>query len=54
MGIVFAGFINLFRPLVTCFLGFIVYFWVHHLHRASPLENPDTAFPFALTEFASG
>jgi SSS family solute:Na+ symporter len=54
MGIVFAGFINLFRPLVTCFLGFIVYFWVYHLHRAAPLENPDTAFPFALTEFASG
>ena len=54
MGIVFAGFINLFRPLVTCFLGFIVYFWVNHLHRAPPLENPDTAFPFALTEFASG
>jgi SSS family solute:Na+ symporter len=54
MGIVFAGFINLFRPLVTCFLGFIVYFWINHLHRASPLENPDTTFPFALTEFASG
>ena len=25
MGIIFAGFINFFRPLVTCFLGFIVY-----------------------------
>ena len=25
MGIVFAGFINLLRPLVTCFLGFVVY-----------------------------
>ena len=54
MGIVFAGFINLFRPLVTCFLGFIVYFWVNQLHRAPPLENQDLAFPFALTEFASG
>ncbi len=54
MGIVFAGFINLLRPLATCFLGFIVYHWIYELHRAEPLENPDTAFPFALSEFASG
>lgn len=54
MGIVFAGFINLFRPLVTCFLGFIVYYWTQHMHRAEPLKDPDMAFPFALTEFASG
>jgi SSS family solute:Na+ symporter len=52
MGIIFAGFINLFRPLVTCFLGFIVYHWINHMHRAEPLENPDTTFPFALTTFA--
>ena len=25
MGVIFAGFINLFRPLVTCFLGLIVF-----------------------------
>jgi SSS family solute:Na+ symporter len=54
MGIIFAGFINLFRPFVTCFLGFIVYYWVHTLRQAEPLENPDTTFPFALQEFASG
>ncbi len=53
MGIIFAGFINLFRPIVTCFLGFIVYHWIHDLHQAEPLDNPDATFPFALTEFAS-
>jgi len=52
MGIIFAGFINLIRPLVTCFLGFIVWHWIHELHRAEPLENSDTAFPFALKTFA--
>ncbi len=54
MGIVFAGFLNLFRPLVTCFLGFIVDYWIEHMHRAEPLQNPDETFPFALTMFASG
>jgi len=54
MGIVFAGFINLLRPIVTCFLGFIVFFWIHQLHRAEPLTNPDKAFPLALGTFASG
>ena len=48
MGIVFAGFINLLRPLVTCFLGFVVYHWIHVLRRAEPLENSDLAFSFAL------
>lgn len=53
MGIIFAGFINLLRPLLTCFLGFIVYHWIHHvMDKASPLENLDHAFPFALTTFA--
>src|SRR5690606_29217666 len=28
MGIVFAGFINLIRPLVTCLIGLIVYHWI--------------------------
>ncbi len=37
MGIVFAGFINLLRPLVTCFLGFVVYHWIHVMRRAEPL-----------------
>jgi SSS family solute:Na+ symporter len=52
MGIIFAGFINLFRPLVTCFIGFIVYHYVYVMHRGEPLANPDTAFPFALKTFA--
>lgn len=52
MGIIFAGFINLIRPLVTCFLGFVVFHWIHEMHRAEPLENLDHAFPFALTELA--
>jgi SSS family solute:Na+ symporter len=48
MGIVFAGFINLVRPLVTCFLGFVVYHWIDVMHRAEPLENHDLAFGFVL------
>lgn len=54
MGVIFAGFINLVRPLVTCFLGFIVYHWIHEMHQAEPLENLDHAFPFALSELAPG
>ena len=46
MGIIFAGFINFVRPLVTCFLGFIVYHWTHQMHRAEPLLDADTTFPF--------
>ncbi|MCC6698570.1 MAG: sodium/solute symporter [Candidatus Hydrogenedentes bacterium] len=52
MGIIFAGFINLVRPLVTCFLGFIVYHWIHVMDRAEPLENVDLAFPFVLSTLA--
>jgi SSS family solute:Na+ symporter len=52
MGIVFAGFINLIRPIVTCFLGLIVYHWIYHLHRAEPLESIDQTFTFALTTLA--
>jgi solute:Na+ symporter, SSS family len=54
MGVIFAGFINLLRPLVTCFLGLIVYYWIVEMHKpipegmTSPLQNPDTTFPFAL------
>jgi SSS family solute:Na+ symporter len=48
MGIVFAGFINLIRPLVTCFLGFIVYHWIDVLHRAEPLPSADLSFSFVL------
>ena len=52
MGIIFAGFINLVRPLVTCFLGFIVYHWIHVMHRAEPLEDVDRTFPFVLGTLA--
>jgi solute:Na+ symporter, SSS family len=52
MGVIFAGFINLFRPLVTCFLGLIVYHYTNVMKQAEPLANADATFPFALTEFA--
>ncbi len=54
MGIVFAGFINLLRPLVTCFLGLIAYHWIFVMHAAPALKNPDSTFAFALTHFAPG
>lgn len=54
MGIVFAGFINLIRPLVTCLLGLIVYHWLDILHRGPSLlpDRQDQAFPYALAVFA--
>jgi len=52
MGIILAGFINFLRPLVTCFLGFIVYHWIHEMKQAEPLGNQDLTFPFALKTFA--
>jgi len=54
MGIVFAGFINLLRPLVTCFLGLIVYQWIEKMGRAPSLlpDQQDHVFPFALQAFA--
>ncbi|HOD50403.1 MAG TPA: sodium/solute symporter [Candidatus Hydrogenedentes bacterium] len=52
MGIVFAGFINFLRPLVTCFLGFIVYHWIHEMHQAEPLDSVDQAFAFSLRYLA--
>ncbi len=52
MGILFSCFINLFRPLVTCFLGLIVFHWIHEMGMGEPLENSDTAFPLALKTMA--
>jgi solute:Na+ symporter, SSS family len=54
MGIIFAGFINIIRPLVTCLLGLIVYHWLDVMHRGPSLlpDNQDQAFPYALAEFA--
>jgi SSS family solute:Na+ symporter len=53
-GILFAGGINLFRPIVTCFLGFVVYHWIEVMHMAPTLlpDNQDHAFPYALEVFA--
>jgi solute:Na+ symporter, SSS family len=52
MGIVFAGLINMFRPLVTCFLGLIVFHWISVMHQGAPLSNQDKTFPYALKTFA--
>lgn len=54
MGVVFAGFINLARPLVTCLLGLIVYHWLDVLHKDPSLlpDRHDEAFPYALAVFA--
>lgn len=52
MGVWWAGVINLMRPLVTCFLGLIVFHWTNVMHAAPPLQNPDDAFPFALKYLA--
>jgi SSS family solute:Na+ symporter len=52
MGVLWAGVINLLRPLVTCFLGLIVFHWTNVMHAAPPLENQDQAFPFALKYLA--
>jgi len=54
MGLVLASCINFFRPLVTCFLGLVVYHWIQVLHQAPPLANRDLAFTFALGRFAPG
>lgn len=54
MGVIFAGFINLARPLVTCLLGLIVYHWLDVMHRGPSLlpDRQDETFPFALATFA--
>ncbi len=52
MGLLFSTFINFLRPLVTCFLGFIVFHWIHEMKMAPPLDNHDKTFPFALRTFA--
>jgi SSS family solute:Na+ symporter len=52
MGVWWAGVVNLLRPLVTCFLGLIVYHWINVMHESPALENPDEAFPFALRHLA--
>lgn len=53
MGTIFAGFINFFRPMITVFPGFVVYYWINHQHLAPPLANADTTFPFVLKTVGS-
>ena len=52
MGLVFAQFINFLRPLVTCFLGLVVYHWIYVMHQARAAGEADLAFTFALGKFA--
>ena len=52
MGLVFAGFINLARPLVTCLLGLIVYHWVDIMHRG-PSLLPDRQDQLFVTSFGA-
>jgi SSS family solute:Na+ symporter len=54
MGMVMAGFLGFLRPMVTCFLGLVVYHWIVVLHRAEPLKDQDLAFTFALAHLAPG
>jgi SSS family solute:Na+ symporter len=54
MGIIFAGFINLCRPLVTCMLGLIMWHWTEKMGAAPSLlpDRQDEVFPIALATFA--
>ena len=54
MGLIFAGFINLIRPLVTCLIGLVVYHWLDVMHQGPSLlpDNQDRAFSLALETFA--
>jgi SSS family solute:Na+ symporter len=52
IGIIFAGFINFLRPLVTCFLGLIVWHLIHVENAGEPLKKGDEAFSFALRTLA--
>lgn len=54
MGLIFSGFINIIRPLVTSLLGLIVYHWLEVMRRGPSLlpNNQDQAFAFSLEVFA--
>lgn len=54
MGMVMASFLGFLRPMVTCFLGLVVYHWIFVMHRAQPLADKDLAFTFALKNLAPG
>lgn len=54
MGLIFSGFINIVRPLVTCLIGLVLYHWLDVMHKGPSLlpDNQDRAFPLALELFA--
>lgn len=57
MGLILAQVINFFRPLVTCFLGLVIWHWIHVMHQSPEMvktlaDNKDLAFIFALEKFA--
>lgn len=54
MGMIFSGFINIVRPLVTCLIGVILYHWLEVMHMGPSLlpDSQDRAFPLALQLFA--
>jgi SSS family solute:Na+ symporter len=54
MGLIFSGFINIIRPLVTCLLGLVVYHWLDVMGEGPSLlpDHQDKAFPLALQTFA--
>ena len=52
MGLVMASFIGFLRPMVTCFLGLVVYHWIYVMQKAPPLADKDLAFTFALENLA--
>ncbi len=47
---VFAQFINFLRPLVTCFLGLVVYHWIFVMKQHAPLEKPDSGTQIRVFE----
>ena len=49
MGIIFSGFINMLRPLVTCFLGFVVFYYCSR--HGQMLRDPNLTFSFAVKTF---
>ncbi len=54
VGIVFAGFIGIVLPVVTCLIGLVVYHWLDVIGRGESLlpNDYDKAFPLALETFA--
>jgi len=54
VGIVFAGFIGIVLPVVTCLMGLVVYHWLDVIGRGESLlpNDYDKAFPLALETFA--